>query len=243
MFTLSRDEARKFDARAIEEYGVPGVVLMENAGRGCAELLMTLNPDKLPVVVLCGPGNNGGDGFVIARHLDNHGWPVKTWLLRPDAPRSFGFGQAAAATDRRLSPDCGTNADIWSASTKLLSNDSGGSAWKETLAADIKAAGWVVDSLFGTGLTRPLEAPFDELIPFVNASGMAVLAVDVPSGLDCDTGEPRGPAVRAAHTASFVAPKRGFLNPASREWTGEIHVIDIGAPRRLVEEYRKRETV
>ncbi len=76
-FTLTRDEVRELDRRAIDEFGVPGIVLMENAGRGCAELLMRLNPDKKPVVILCGPGNNGGDGFVIARHLDNHGWPVQ----------------------------------------------------------------------------------------------------------------------------------------------------------------------
>src|SRR5439155_9943678 len=76
-FALSRDEVRELDRRAIDEFGVPGVVLMENAGRGCAELLMRLNPDRKPTVILCGPGNNGGDGFVIARHLDNHGWPAR----------------------------------------------------------------------------------------------------------------------------------------------------------------------
>jgi NAD(P)H-hydrate epimerase len=240
MFTLTRDEVRKLDARAVEDHGVPSVVLMENAGRGCAELLMALNPDKRPVVVLCGPGNNGGDGFVIARHLDNRGWPVTAWLIRPDAPRSFGFGQAAAATDRRLSADCEIMSDIWSASHKLFTNDATGDGWKEALVAEVTACGWVVDALFGTGLTRPMESPYHELVPFLNASGKAVLAVDLPSGLDCDAGEPRGPTVRATHTATFVAHKRGFLNAASRAWTGEIHTIDIGAPRQLVEDVRKR---
>src|SRR5205823_3925992 len=83
-FWLSRDEVRELDRRAIEGFGVPGIVLMENAGRGCAELMMRLNPEKKPVVILCGPGNNGGDGFVIARHLDNHGWPVRVWCLDSD---------------------------------------------------------------------------------------------------------------------------------------------------------------
>jgi NAD(P)H-hydrate epimerase len=101
-------------------------------------------------------------------------------------------------------------------------------------------AGWVVDALFGTGLSKPLTAPYDWLAGVVNDSGKPVLAVDLPSGLDCDTGEPLGPCVKAAHTATFVAPKRGFLNPASRPWTGEVHVIDIGAPRVLVDEYRRR---
>src|SRR5690348_11031024 len=80
-FYLSRDEVRELDRRAIHDFGVPGVVLMENAGRGCAELLTRLNPGRNPVVILCGPGNNGGDGFVIARHLDNHGWPVSIRLF------------------------------------------------------------------------------------------------------------------------------------------------------------------
>src|SRR5207248_9020593 len=88
-FTLSRDEVRELDRRAIHDFGVPGIVLMENAGRGCAELLMRLNPDRHPTMILCGPGNNGGDGFVIARHLDNHGWPVAVrYVAQEDWPRS-----------------------------------------------------------------------------------------------------------------------------------------------------------
>src|SRR5215216_3469334 len=82
-FTLTREEVRALDRRAIQGFGVPGVVLMENAGRSCAELLTRLNPERKPAVILCGPGNNGGDGFVIARHLDNHGWPVKVWVFAP----------------------------------------------------------------------------------------------------------------------------------------------------------------
>jgi NAD(P)H-hydrate epimerase len=85
-FTLTREQVRELDRRAIDGFGVPGIVLMENAGRGCAELLMRLNPDRRPTVVLCGPGNNGGDGFVIARHLDNHGWPVCVIFVADRAP-------------------------------------------------------------------------------------------------------------------------------------------------------------
>ena len=242
-FWLSRGEVRDFDRRAIEDFGVPGVVLMENAGRGCAELLMRLNPDRLPVVILCGPGNNGGDGFVIARHLDNHGRQVKVWLVRPESDnRTFGFAKAVAATDRRLSPDCESNADIWAEYRTVATNDAAGNAWKEKLVADVTAAGWVVDALFGTGLTRPLAAPYDELVPFLNNAGKSVLAVDLPSGMDCDTGTPLGPTVQATHTATFVGLKKGFLNPESRAWTGEVHVVDIGAPRVLVDDYRHRRT-
>jgi NAD(P)H-hydrate epimerase len=230
---------RDLDRRAVEEFGMPGVCLMENAGRGAAELFMRLNPDRLPAVVLCGPGNNGGDGLVIARHLDNHGWPVTVWLLRPETGRSFGFAQAAAAADRKLSPDCAVNAEVWGHARLLQMNDGPKAAWTETLVADVQKCGWVIDALFGTGLTRPLEAPFDELIPFLNASKKPVLAVDVPTGLDCDTGLPLGHTVRAAHTATFVAPKLGFLTEGATAWLGEVHVVDIGAPRALVESYAR----
>ena len=241
MFTLSRDEVRELDRRAINEFGVPGVVLMENAGRGCAELLMRLNPDRKPVVILCGPGNNGGDGFVIARHLDNHGWPVEVWVfadlqndltpvLSPDAAVNFAIlrqthrGNAHARRVRLAHPRS------WGTHPQL----------RNYLFDELKTPAWVVDALFGTGLSRALATPYDEVVAQVNASRNPVLAIDIPSGLDCNTGEPLGPTVMATHTATFVAHKRGFLNTASNVWTGAVHVIDIGAPRILVDEYRQK---
>ncbi len=104
-------------------------------------------------------------------------------------------------------------------------------------------AGWLIDALFGTGLNRALDERYTDYFRMLNTSGYQVLAIDIPSGLDCDTGEPLGPAVRATHTATFVAPKRGFLNPKSKEWTGEVHTIDIGAPRALVDQYRRSKRV
>jgi NAD(P)H-hydrate epimerase len=230
MFTLTRDEVRELDRRAIEGFGVPGVVLMENAGRGCAELLMRLNPDRRRVVILCGPGNNGGDGFVIARHLDNAGWPVDVQLF---------------AKNDGLTGDAAVNFEIvFNSDIQFTQTDpryfGHPDSYDQFLRLNFNPAAWVVDALFGTGLSRPLGPPFDELAALVNASGKPVLAVDIPSGLDCDTGEPLGACVKATHTATFVAPKRGFLNPASKAWTGEVHTIDIGAPRVLVDEYRHR---
>jgi NAD(P)H-hydrate epimerase len=228
MFTLTRDAVRELDRRAIDGFGVPGIVLMENAGRGCAELLMRLNPQREPTAILCGPGNNGGDGFVIARHLDNHGWPVNVQIV---------------ARHNRQAGDSDVNFDILFASGIAFTQyrpDYFEQTHRDLFLRHYSPAGWVVDAFFGTGLARPLGAPFDWLVGAVNDSGKPVLAVDIPSGLDCDTGEPLGPTVRANHTATFVAPKRGFLNPDSNEWTGEVHVIDIGAPRVLVEEYRQR---
>jgi NAD(P)H-hydrate epimerase len=189
---------------------------------------MRLNPEKRPVVILCGPGNNGGDGFVIARHLDNHGWPVTVHIVAKnnqtagDADVFFDILFTAGIPFTQYHP-----AHVTERQTNFIARDLGN-------------AGWVVDALFGTGLTRPLSAPHSELVAVVNAANKPVLAIDLPSGLDCDTGEPLGPTVRATHTATFVAPKKGFLNPASRAWTGEVHVVDIGAPRKLIDEYRSR---
>ena len=228
MFTLSRAEVRELDRRAIGGFGVPGVVLMENAGRGCAELLMRLNPERVPVAILCGPGNNGGDGFVIARHLDNAGWPVSVQVV---------------ARHNRQAGDADINFDIlYTAGIPFTQYrpDYFEQSHRDLFLRQCAPAGWVVDALFGTGLSRALGAPFDWLVNAVNESAKPVLAIDIPSGLDCDTGEPLGPTVRAAHTATFVAPKRGFLNPTAKAWTGEVHVIDIGAPRVLVDEYRRR---
>jgi NAD(P)H-hydrate epimerase len=198
----------------MDEYGIPGIVLMENAGRGCAELLMRLNPDRKPTVILCGPGNNGGDGFVMARHLDNAGWPVcvSPWETGSQMTVEVRAGRIVAEKcDLLIPPRCGA----------------------------IAPGSWVVDALFGTGLNRSIDASLDASIAAFNASEHPILSIDIPSGLDCDTGEPIGPTVRATHTATFVAPKRGFLNPASKQWTGEVHVIDIGAPRKLIDEYRR----
>lgn len=228
-FWLSRDEVRELDRRASEGFGVPGIVLMENAGRGCAELLMRLNPERKPAVILCGPGNNGGDGFVIARHLDNHGWPttatgiIDLMKLPDDAAANY------LAVDRSIGAPLIDPRD-WDRLTHL----------QDRLLGLVRQQCWIVDALFGTGLTRPLGTPYSVLVDAVNAARNPVLAVDIPSGLDCDTGEPLGPTIRATHTATFVAPKKGFLNSKSREWTGEVHVIDIGAPRKLIDEYRAR---
>ena len=241
-FTLTRAQVRDLDRRAIEEYGLPGIVLMENAGRGCAELLMRLNPEKKPTVILCGPGNNGGDGFVMARHLDNAGWPARVYAVAVPSPQPEPGLIRMGFDFSRMPPDALTNyqiatrsrLDIW----PLSSGELFVGPQNELSAQMIMRQAWIVDALFGTGLSRPLGTPYSELVAQVNSSGNPVLAVDIPSGLDCDTGEPLGPTVRATHTATFVAPKRGFLNPKSREWTGQVHVIDIGAPKKLIDEYR-----
>src|SRR5437762_994268 len=187
MTTLTRAQVRELDRRAIEEFGVPGVVLMENAGRGATEVLVSLGVSGR-VAICCGKGNNGGDGFVIARHLDNRGVGVRVLLFtRPD----------------ELTGDAAINYRIIERSGLpiVVQPD------LASLPGELTAAAWVVDALFGTGLTGAVRSPFDAIIAAVNVGGRPVLAVDIPSGLDCDTGLTPGPTVRAAHTVTFVAEK------------------------------------
>jgi len=215
---LSRAAVRAIDRRAIEEFGVPGVVLMENAGRGAAEVLHALGVGGR-VVICCGKGNNGGDGFVIARHLDNKAVPVHVWLF---------------ARPEELTGDAAIHYHIIARSGLPLTV-AGADFDEAAFRAELGTATWVVDALFGTGLSGPVRPPFDRVIAAINACGRPVLAVDIPSGLDCDTGQPLGPTVRATHTVTFVAEKQGFAAPEARAWLGTVHVVDIGAPRVLLE--------
>ena len=108
-----------------------------------------------------------------------------------------------------------------------------------SLRRELATAEWVVDALFGSGLQGPVRPPFDKIIEAINASGARVLAVDIPSGLDADTGQPQGPTIRAHHTATIAAAKDGFARPEAAAWLGQVHVIDMEAPRRLIESITK----
>ena len=215
---LTRDQTRELDRRAIEEFGVPGIVLMENAGRGMAELLRTLGINGL-VVLCCGKGNNGGDGFVMARHLDNAGTRVRVLL----------FGDPA-----QLCGDAAINHRIVAASGIPLEVFAGPTLDEERLKRQLAEADWIVDALFGSGLRGAIQPPFDRIIATINATAARVFAVDIPSGLDSDTGQPLGIAIRAHHTAAVAAMKKGFLMSSAAAWVGQVHVIDMGAPRCLL---------
>jgi NAD(P)H-hydrate epimerase len=214
---LGRAEVREFDRRAVEDYGVPGVVLMENAGRSAAELLLSLGVSE-PIVLCCGKGNNGGDGFVIARHLQLRGCDARVLL----------FCQPGD-----LRGDAKVNYEILAKARFPISVHSGPTLAAETLQPTFAEADWIVDALFGTGLEGAVRPPLDRVIELVNSSGRKVLAVDIPSGLDCDTGMPLGATIRATHTVTFVAMKKGFLQPSAEAYTGQVHIADIGVPRRL----------
>jgi NAD(P)H-hydrate epimerase len=221
-WTLSREQVRSIDRRAIEDYGMPGVALMENAGRGAAELLVRLGIHGR-VVICCGKGNNGGDGYVIARHLDYAGVDVRVLLFfRPE----------------ELTGDAAINYHIIARSKLPIGVQDPSNFEENAVRTALAGADWVVDALFGTGLSGPIRAPLDRIVELINASGAKVVAVDIPSGLDCDTGRPLGPTVRAHHTATFVAVKKGFVEESAKEWLGQVHVVDIGVPRALLEHYR-----
>ena len=217
--TLTRSQSRQVDRRAMDEYGMSGLVLMENAGRGVADRLCQMGIDA-PVAVCCGKGNNAGDGFVIARHLDLRGFPVRVLLW---------------AEPSELTGDAGANFRILERSDVPI----------EVFAGEHDAArlgqllwgvAWIVDSLLGTGARGEPRPPLDAVIEQLNEAAAPKLAVDLPSGLDCDTGRPARQTIRAAATCTFVAAKPGFLAPGAEQYTGPVHVLDIGAPRMLIEE-------
>jgi NAD(P)H-hydrate epimerase len=227
---LARNQCRELDRRATEEYGIPSIVLMENAGRGCVDLLERLGIDG-PVVILCGKGNNAGDGFVIARHLEIRGYDCRVLLLFAQEELS-----GDAATNLAILQKC--RAEIIDLSQQRAGPSSGttDSTLQQQLDQHAREAAWLVDAMLGTGARGEPRPPFDAAIDWVNSRPCRKLAVDVPSGLDCDTGLPARHTIRADHTCTFTAMKIGFTRPAAKAFTGTIHVCDIGAPPRLLDE-------
>ena len=219
---LSREAVREVDRRAIQELGIPGVVLMENAGRAAAELVCRVRPRDAsrPVVILCGRGNNGGDGLVVARHLQIAAVPVVVILLAP--------GQA-------LRGDAAVNLHVVRRARIPLHELTPGQSLDELLAP-LQEASVVVDALLGTGATGDPRSPYAEAIQAANRARCVRVAIDLPSGLDCETGRVGRPCFRAHHTCTFVAPKRGFAAPEAQEYLGQVEVASIGVPPWLVEE-------
>lgn len=213
---MSRDQVRAFDAWAINEVGVPGAVLMENAGRNCAEIIMDKLPElpKPKVCVFCGTGNNGGDGYVIARHLLNSGLEVRVVVL---------------GDREKIKGDAKTNLDILEEmGAKVRQLDLGEPDVADKIKTHTADADLIVDAIFGTGLKGQLRADYAEWINTINALDVPIMAVDIPSGLNCDSGEPLGAAIKADFTVTFVAMKRGFTAPAAHEYTGDVYVASIG---------------
>jgi NAD(P)H-hydrate epimerase len=219
MLYLTRNQVREIDRRAVEQYKIPGIVLMENAARAAADVAVQMladHPGK--VSILCGGGNNGGDGLALARHLHNRGIELSITLT----------------------------ADPTKYKAEALAN------WQIVRAMSLPVTflhrptakpALIVDAIFGTGLTQaprvtevgPPYVPFPDLCRAIEESQIPVLAIDLPSGMDCDTGRPLGSCIRATRTITFVAQKIGFAQPAAQEYLGQITVGDIGCPTELIE--------
>ena len=220
--TLTREEMRELDRKAIEEYKIPGIVLMENAGRNVAEevLQMIDNPQKVKVAILCGKGNNGGDGFVVARHLHNHSIHVDVFLI-------------AKISDILKDGDAGTNLQIllnMKISVKEILDISG----VNSILNELNNYNILVDALFGTGLSGDVREPFKTLIDGVNNLNKPIVSVDIPSGLDSNTGKILGAAIKATKTVTFAAAKKGFYLGEGTSYTGNVTVTDISIPKDLI---------
>ena len=220
---LTRRQVRAIDRYAIETLGVAGVVLMENAGRGAADVAERFAQQRAlhHVAVVAGGGNNGGDGFVIARHLAMRGLHVVVFL---------------AADETKLTPDAAVNLGI----LRRLARDIRQVDDPAGLGGELRSFDLIIDAIGGTGITGPLYGRTAAVVEQVNAAGRPVLAVDIPTGLDCDSGEAPGSAVRATLTVTFVARKVGFDAPGAGAWTGEVIVADIGVPAEIVAELAGR---
>jgi hydroxyethylthiazole kinase-like uncharacterized protein yjeF len=207
---LTVEQARRLDQRATEELGLPSICLMENAGRGCADAVLDILEDEGGghVTVCCGGGNNGGDGYVLARCLANAGIDVTILSTAPgdklsgDAAVMRGVAQRMGLEIVDLDPE----ADL----------------------PDLRETDLIVDALLGTGAKGAPEGLVRRLIAAISDGSVPVISIDVPSGVDADTGEVPGVVIQAAATLTMAAPTQGLLLPPGRDFTGELTVVDIG---------------
>jgi len=219
MILVTANEMQAMDRQTIEDFGVPGMVLMENAGRGATRFLLEQFPDigNRSVAVIAGRGNNGGDGFVIARYLKQKGIQVQVFLLaesssvRGDALANLKLLKPLQVPVVEI-PDEGSFSDFKSHMQKL-------DLW--------------IDAILGTGLKSDVTGYFKEIIDFINSLEKPVFAVDMPSGLNSDTGQPCGSCIRAAATATFAYAKTGHMVLPGAEYTGNLKVVDIGIPPHI----------
>jgi len=214
---MTREQVRRFDAWAIDQMNIPGVVLMENAAKNCTDVILKYFPDQIKkgVCIFCGAGNNGGDGFVIARQLFNQGVAVRI-ILCVDSEKIKG--------DAKINFEICTKMGLSMTQLDITSAD---------LFRDVEdmvaGYGLLVDAIVGTGMQGQLKEPLALLISSINSHNLPIVAVDIPSGLDCDRGVPLPVSIEAAATITFVAIKKGFVeNPDSRQATGRVFVVDIG---------------
>ena len=204
----SRQQARDADKRAIETFGIPSILLMENA----AIAVVREMKEYAVFAIVCSPGSNGGDGLAIARHLCIMGKDVRVYII---------------GDPKKGSEDFRTNLKIMSRLAPEVLNTVNDENFEEFESA-LKGCEACIDAIFGTGLNRPVEGIFKRAIEAMNSLSSHIVAVDIPSGLDCDTGEELGVAVRAARTVTFHRMKKGL--DISPQFGGDVTVSYIGIP-------------
>lgn len=215
---LTALQMREIDRRAIEELGIPALCLMENAGKAVADEAFRMlqarrrGLSRRNICIVCGSGNNGGDGLVAARHLLNKGAKVSVFLVGSVVAASPEFTVNYHIARRLKIP-------IFKPDTRGL--------------GILRGAALIIDALFGVGLSRPVEGAYRTVIQATNDSGVPVLAVDVPSGLDATTGRMRGECVKASVTVTLAYPKKGLSVGAGPRCSGRVVVADIGIPYLL----------
>ena len=221
---LSRDQIRAVDRLALVEYGIPGVVLMENAGAGAARILLERAPQT--VAIFCGPGNNGGDGYVVARHLANANVAVRVIEFAASG-RLRGDAAIMRAIVECMAAQASIQLELFVAS--------------ESQSA-VEGCDWIVDGLLGTGFHGEVREPIAGAIRLANqarADGVRTLALDLPSGLDADSGLAANDTFQADITVTFAALKHGLLKPEAAGLIGELLVVPIGAPQELLERVQR----
>ena len=247
MKVVTAEEMRNIDMKAIQEMGIPGVVLMENAGLGVVHAIeegwggrgaggqrgrekwrftespcppVVLSPRRrVAVSIFVGKGNNGGDGLVVARYLANKGYDVKTYVMaEPDKFTGDALTNLQIAQNMRLPLEF------------ILSEEQ-----LEVHKGQIAASDLLVDSIFGTGLRGAVRGFAANVIDFLNSTSLPIVAIDLPSGLEANTGKVEGPCIRAALTVTMALPKRGLLLYPGADFVGRLEVADIGIPREVVE--------
>jgi NAD(P)H-hydrate epimerase len=217
---MTRQQIRAVDRFAVERFHMSGIALMENAGRNAAEIILSTFNNCGRALIACGVGNNGGDGCVIARHLSNAGWRVRL-LVVGDPKKASADMLANFKIVEAMRLPIESLADLGRPVEDLI----------DSLANEL-----LVDALLGTGFQGQVRPPQDAVIHAMNeARRRAVASVDIPSGLDCDTGQPSNATIRADLTITFVAEKVGFSARTAAPFLGRVVVADIGAPRAAID--------
>ncbi len=211
MKLATREIIREIERVSIEEYGIRGLILMENAGRAVSKVALEEFPEARKIAIVAGGGNNGGDGFVVARHLISEGLDVTTYL---------------AGDQKKYTGDALINLEALSKIGGVLVQLKRG--FSEFQGADL-----IIDALFGTGLDREVEGFYKDLIDFINSRPVPRIAVDIPSGLNADTGFPLGVSVKADITITFILPKIGLAVYPGIDYAGKVYVADITTPKSL----------